>query len=218
MVYNKARTMWVDYAFSMDLDRHFLEGMWELLWHLYHIPKREYHGLGWHIPNMLNTFYRFRVRNPDFTRYWNEIEWAIWFHDIYCDPSRTDNELRSQQLGACLTDAYTKLDYNKVSHCIWATMHGLSRAYKNLEYNSSSSEEKLICDLDLAGFLDTEHIVMESERRIRAEYPTVSDEDYRRGRNAFLNELLGRGYIFLTDEFKRNEGHAYESIIKIMHS
>jgi predicted metal-dependent HD superfamily phosphohydrolase len=199
----KLQRRWFSFCYRLNLDKHFIEAVWAVLYELYQIPKRSYHTLDWHINQMLLEFDNFKELYPHFTDKWDEIEWAIWFHDIYSIPGSINNEYNSMLLGSHLSNAHTELDFYIISWCILATTHGLNevRGSKAKHLASMRPEQKLICDLDLSGFVTPETHFMESQRRIRKEYPDITDEEYCEGRKKFLQALLDRGYIFLTEEF-----------------
>jgi predicted metal-dependent HD superfamily phosphohydrolase len=211
--YKEMRQKWRDFSLlRLDASGYFSEGVWELLHGLYQVPFRAYHSLDWHIMYMLDDFAGFKKDFPDYTDKWDEIEWAIWFHDIYHNPLSHDDEYLSMQLAADLTLRHTKLDYYVVSHCTLATTHCLNPQRGAQHPGLHTPEEKLICDLDLAGFVAPADIFLKSQELIREEYRMFSDAAYEAERARFMKSLLGRGYVFLTDEFKPREREAVARI------
>ena len=206
------KNRWDRYASHIGLDPHFQGAMWQLLIGLYHLPhSRAYHTIGWHIKHMLEDFWRFQQKHPDWTDKWSELEWAIWFHDIYHSPVDSANEVLSAQLAEILSQQHTRLSSNKVFWNVIATTHCMSGDYQ-VSIDQLEKEQRFMCDLDLAGFIAPEDIFLESQQRIRKEYSDVSDEDYKKGRKEFMRRLLDRGYVFLTDEFKVHENLAVNRI------
>lgn len=203
----RLKRMWDKYAYHTGLDPHFSGAIWQVLVGLYKLPHtRSYHTLDWHILHMLDDFYKFNNSHPDFTDSWNEVEWAIWFHDIYDNVTRDDNEESSGYLASALSIEHTKLNTLLIDILILATRHMVAVP------PGVRNEVKLIRDLDLMGFVAPMDIFLESQRRIRAEHPRHTDKEYREGRTYFLQHLLNRGYVFLLDEFKPLEGLATERI------
>jgi predicted metal-dependent HD superfamily phosphohydrolase len=165
---------------------------------------------------MLDDFHDFKKDFPNYTDLWDEIEWAIWFHDIYQTHSGKDEQL-SAKLAVSLAESHTNLWVYPVHQIIISTTHCLNPRVGYTSAETLTPEQKIMCDLDLAGFVAPEDVFREAQKRIRAEYPTVGDEDYKENRKLFMGKLLGRGYVFLTEEFEPAEENArkrIEGIIK----
>jgi predicted metal-dependent HD superfamily phosphohydrolase len=207
------RQKWKEFAFlRLEASGYFCEAIWELLHGLYQVPYRAYHSLDWHVMHMLEDFAAFKKEHPNFTTKWNEVEWAIWFHDIYHSPLSINNEYLSMQLAGDLVVVHTKLDYYTVSHGILATTHCLNPQRGAQHPGLHTPEEKLICDLDLLGFVAPQDIFLRSQQLMREEYRMFSDAAYEAERARFMKALLKRGYVFLTDEFKPREHEAVARI------
>ena len=152
----------------------------------YSEPHRHYHTLS-HIRHCLEQLDRAAHLAADA----EAIELALWFHDVIYDPTLDDNELRSAlffdaNLGIHLPDERA----GRVHHLIMAT-----------EYPSEprDGDARLMVDIDLSSFGLPWEEFMRDTRAIEAEYSHVPEEQYTAGKRKFLNSLLSRPRLYLTD-------------------
>ncbi len=127
---------------------------------------------------------------------WDEVGWdspadvyaAVLFHDAIYDPQRKDNEAQSADL---------------------AKLHGATD-YARLLIMLTSKHGQLLpgdVDRDAANFLDCDTAILGAEpaqfdaydAAIRREYAGIPDNDFARGRRAFLENMRARPRIFLGD-------------------
>lgn len=159
--------------------------LWSILDALYSHPPRAYHNLT-HIGDCLDTFDRFRplAKNPDL------IELALWLHDSIYFPDRKDNEERSAAVAGifCREFGHARMA-GPVSVLILATRH---------TGDPLSGDAALIADIDMAILAAPAAEYGRYAAAIRAEYSFAPDEDYRRGRAAFIRGLLSRPVIYWT--------------------
>lgn len=169
--------LWYNYRMSITLDE---------LKIAYEHPSREYHNLG-HIHNMLEKFAESKrfAKNPD------RIILAIWFHDIIYDPTRTDNEVKSAEFWIRKMTPHLPeepLAWGKMA--ILATID---------HFPNPDPDIQLLLDLDLASLGTSWEIFQNNSEQIRQEYIHVSDDDFRKGRKAFLEKMLERPRLFGTE-------------------
>ena len=159
----------------------------QLLVRCYGEPHRAYHDTT-HIAEVLG-WYRWVEREVGWDRP-EDVYAAILWHDAIYDPLAKDNEQRSAEL---------------------AIAHGASPRTAELilltaRHGRLSAGE---LDRDACHFLDCDTAILGGDdlafdrydRAIRAEYAAVPDEDFRRGRRAFLEGMRARPRIFLSDLF-----------------
>lgn len=155
----------------------------------YGAPGRHYHTLA-HIDHCLVELDALNVRpaNADL------IELALWFHDFSYDTSRKDNEMRSAAFAVreMLLAGISPEQCNHVRALIMATCH---------KEPPVGYDEKLMVDIDLSVLGSDWGTFVEYEHGVRSEYSSVSDEDFCRGRAAFLRKILERSRIFQTYRF-----------------
>jgi predicted metal-dependent HD superfamily phosphohydrolase len=117
-----------------------------------------------------------------------EVVLAAWFHDAVYD-GRPDAEERSAQLAeAELQDS--GVDAAEVARLVRLTEH------HDPEPGDRSGEA--LCDADLAILAASPDRYREYTAGVRREYATHSDDEFRAGRLAVLEELASRKALFRT--------------------
>ena len=152
-------------------------------------PHRRYHTPQ-HLGECLAHFKAVRR----WTRRPAEIELALWFHDAYYDPTRSDNELRSADWArASVLDAGIAVDVaDRVHALIMATCD-------HQPCNDSDTQWLLDIDLSILGAEPARFD--ESDAQIREEYAHVPDGEFRQGRRRILSGFLARPRLYGTDYF-----------------
>jgi predicted metal-dependent HD superfamily phosphohydrolase len=116
---------------------------------------------------------------------------AICYHDVIYDTHASDNERRSADYARDVLKAAgaNESDCAVIARLILATTH---------RNTPEAEDEKVLVDIDLAILggpqTDYDHYV----RAVRQEYAWVSDQDFRKGRSAFLRTMLARATVFST--------------------
>lgn len=158
-------------------------------------PWRVYHTLG-HIDAMIADFDELgrAPKQPEPVRLDN-IEMAIWYHDIVYDTHTKDNEERSAEVFRSVAEACGLADgfVGCVVRLILGTKHVAA---------STDPESAALCDIDLGILGQPESVFDEYERGIRKEYDWVSDQQFRAGRAAILLSFIQRPAIYSTDYFR----------------
>lgn len=168
---------------------------------LYSSPNRFYHNLD-HVSQVLQVIEPMRslALNPD------TIAFAAWFHDVIYDAKSNDNEEKSASYAASLL-SYLNLSselINSVANLILKT-----KIHRNPD-NDIDSQILLDADLSILG-ADVSNYRRYSQA-IRKEYSWVSDESYQVGRLKFLQNILQRPRIYLTDTMFALEINARSNI------
>ena len=163
---------------------------------------RVYHNLS-HVKTLLNLFESLHNKIQDH----NALRFAIWFHDVIYDTTRSDNEEESARLA---TEILLKLDVNTETI---EFVRGLILATKNHNGKNLPYDAKLFLDMDLAILGTSEEVYKEYSKAIREEYSWASESMYRNGRKKILKSFIQREKIYLTDEMEvRYEIKARENI------
>ena len=156
----------------------------------YSEPHRRYHT-GDHIEACLSEFDRIRdeCESPD------QVECALWLHDVVYDPRASDNEEMSALWGMEMLSASECPERlaNHVRELILITKHVQPPV---------SMDARLMVDIDLAILGQPSAIFGIYEKNIRAEYSWVPEESYRTGRSKVLLGFLQRPSIFFTERFE----------------
>ncbi len=124
------------------------------------------------------------------------VEAAIWFHDLVYDPGAADNEARSGSRAATLVaDAGVELGVrDETCRLILLTSHNEV---------PSDAAGRLVCDIDLSILGREPAEFARFESRIRAEYASVPESQYRAGRGRVLEGFLRRRPLYQTPYFQR---------------
>jgi len=166
---------------------------------------RYYHNIS-HIEHCLTEFDYLRdsCTSPD------DVEFAIWLHDVVYDPHASDNEERS---AVRATEILTHLRCPEaksieIQKLILATKHLAIPTIPNAQ---------LLVDIDLSILGQPPSIFQKYEDNIRAEYSWVPDDKFRSGRSAVLHHFLDQASIYATERFQeRYEMQAQENITKAL--
>lgn len=169
----------------------------------YQEPHRAYHTLD-HIQDCLRQLDLMR----DLAEHADEIEMAVWCHDVIYDPRAADNELRSAAWAEkALTEGGIPADViARVQSLILATQHLTP---------PDQIDAVLMVDIDLSSL---GHPAAEFERgnaAIRQEYQWVPELAYREARAKVLESFLARPAIYQTAWFHdRYEAQARQNLTR----
>ncbi len=163
-----------------------LERWHEVLTSCYESPGRYYHTLE-HIAEALQLFDQLRAtaQRPD------EVELAIWTHDVIWEPLSTDVEAMSAAWVATVGRIAGVSDeiLRRVGTLILATTHATAAV---------SGDAALLQDIDLAILGADSERFDQYEADIAAEYAVVPPEAFRAGRRQVLERFLARPTIYST--------------------
>jgi len=133
---------------------------------------------------------RRRVRRPD------EVEAALWFHDVIYDPHAGDNEERSADLADRLLGAagVTTEHLAEIRRLVLATGHRVAL--------DPQDDASVLTDIDLTILGAERGRFDEYEADIRREYAFVPEDEFRRRRREILESFLARPTIYATPWFR----------------
>jgi predicted metal-dependent HD superfamily phosphohydrolase len=140
----------------------------------------------------------------------DQVEAAIWFHDVVYVPGGSDNEDRSAHLAqtALLACAGSPDTSRRIAELVLATRHLTV---------PRDPDAQLLCDVDLSILGRSADTFDEFERRIRREYQWVPDSAYRIARTEVLSGFLGRQSIYQTEYFRDlYEGQARANLQRVI--
>jgi len=180
--------------------------VFERLRDAYDEPQRAYHNAA-HICDCLTQFDRARssAERPD------EIETAIWFHDVVYDTHAKDNEDRSADWAdSDLANAGIPLDFReRIRQLILATKH---------DREPTTADERLLVDIDLSILGRDPDVFNAYDRAIRREYEWVPEAEFRVVRAKILEEFLDRTSVFRTVAFQAFEEQARRNLERAVRS
>ena len=152
-------------------------------------PHRCYHSLH-HLHECLDLFDQVwgLAQRP------GEVALALWFHDAFYDPQRSDNEERSAQWahGSVMRSGLLPEVADRVHALVMATRH---------QAPPEGADTQLLVDVDLAPLGAPDREFDESSAQIRVEYAHVPEAQYRTGRIGVLQRFLDRPRLYNTAHF-----------------
>lgn len=163
---------------------------WEELQARYQEPHRAYHTLA-HIADCLReldgVWERVVARQ--------EVEFALWHHDVIYDPRGKDNEERSAGLAVQVAaDAGLPEPFQRrVETMILATKYHMVEG---------DPDAAVLIDVDLSILGRAPEVFDDYERQIRREYSWMPDEDFAAGRTSVLERFIARPALYLTKVFQ----------------
>lgn len=171
----------------------------------YSEPHRYYHNIS-HIEHCLAEFDDLgdSCISPD------EVEFAIWLHDVVYDPHASDNEERSAVRAEEILSDFSCPEAKSIE------IQKLILATRHLDPPTISDAQFLV-DIDLSILGQPVSIFQKYEDCIRAEYSWIPEDQYRLGRSTVLQNFLDQTSIYSTEWFqKRYEMQARENITKTL--
>jgi len=179
------------------------QSIWRALVAHYAEPHRHYHDSR-HLAHCIGQFDLIAdlLAEPD------QVEIALWFHDVIIEPGRSDNEQRSADYFRNAADAVLPPEFIRgVVDLILYTTHRTT---------PTDPDHRFICDIDLSSFGSPWELFMANSLAIEAEFPGPREE-YVRREIAFLEALLRRPRIFMSDFFHdRCEAKARDNIRRFL--
>lgn len=159
----------------------------------YSSADRHYHNLN-HIYALLHMSDQFQHRLADK----DVVDFAIFYHDIFYNALRKDNEEKSAGL------AYTRLEELRIPQVKRESVKIFIEATKKhqLEEVDNKNDLALFLDFDMAILAADWNEYVEYTRQIRKEYHLYPDMLYNPGRKKFLINCLNSKFIFHTSEFQ----------------
>lgn len=163
-------------------------------------PHRRYHTAA-HIKHCLRQFdlAAAEMDAPD------QVELAIWFHDVIYRPGAGDNERRSADLLLKLMGERVAPELRAaVDDLIMVTVHPVP---------PRTADQRYVVDIDLSSFgLPWKEFLRDSVA-VREEFPHLSDAEFYPGQCKFLEALIARPHFCYTEFFRaRHEQRARDNI------
>lgn len=159
----------------------------------YTVTARHYHNLQ-HIGQLLQLATQYRDQLQD----WDNVVFAIFYHDIVYNVFRKDNEARSADMA----------DKRLATLCVTADRIQVVREFIKATHSHQVPAGAAYAN-DLAWFLDFDMAILGSPweqyeyyaRQVRKEYRLYPDLMYNPGRRGFLQNALKSNRLFHTPHF-----------------
>jgi predicted metal-dependent HD superfamily phosphohydrolase len=163
--------------------------LWNEIEQHYTKPTRHYHNLI-HIAAVYNKLSAIKGLLVD----WDMIQFSVFYHDIFYDTNKNDNELNSALL-AKSNMRKLAIDDSKIGAVFNQILATQSHQ------NNSDIDTNYFTDADLSILGESWENYQVYSNQIRAEYIQYADDVYIRGRLKVLNHFLEMERIFKTPHF-----------------
>lgn len=193
-------SIWEQLVLSYTWDKQLIHKFWEELYTYYTQPERYYHNL-----NHVYTVIRFIEVNKSHILNYHALLFSAFYHDLFYDVSRDDNEYLSARLAEQrMRDL--KVDESIVALTIRVILQTASHAKTN--------------NFDIDLFLDFDRNILSADEeeydqykgQIRKEYGIFPENIYRTFRSKFLQQYLAVPEIFFTAIHKGKESKARQNL------
>lgn len=178
-----------------------IDEVWDQITKSYTAPERKYHNLE-HLQQLFEEFDRIEeeISHPD------ACALAIFFHDVYYDPTGNRNEEESAALAEEILSDFN-FDRNLIEN-----VKSLILVTKVGSFPLSNDEQFMI-DIDRSILGKSPDKYANYRNQIRQEYSLHPEKAFLIGRKHFIRSLLGKVSIYQTTPFKeRLEEQAIENL------
>ncbi len=183
---------WYELALKYIEDQEIVDRFWQDIVSSYLKKSRHYHNLS-HIHDMLVEAKSIETSIVNF----DDLRFAIWYHDVVYEATRNDNEKRSAVFAKkCLKSSNVEEKRLKnIEKLIVSTQKHQILVAKN-------DDNAYLLDLDLS-ILGTDWDTYEKYTQdIRKEYIIYPNFIYKKGRKKVLHHFLERETLFFSTYFK----------------
>ena len=190
---NFLKSRWKQLTSKYTNDLELVNSFYKIIEKKYNSTNRHYHNFE-HVSFMLSEAKKLESEISDY----DELCFAIWFHDIIYNPLKGDNEERSAECAKEFLDKikYDKKRNRKVQELILRTKdHIIQNGNENYDMN-------LFLDLDLLILGMEREKYVKYAKNIRKEYNFVPDDIYNKDRKKILNQYLNSQFIYKTKKFR----------------
>src|SRR5690606_31507674 len=180
---------WQELASRYTTNQNLVRRLWHDLVVYYSSPGRHYHTLD-HIQELLQL----AAENQDKFKRYDEIRFAIFYHDAIYDPNSNRNEEKSSHLAVLSVEDLdvTRQQLHFITEAILATKKHEPHADPDIN---------LLMDLDLHILASDWEKYDHYRQQIRQEYNLFPDLLYKPGRKKILQQLLDQPRIYKTEGF-----------------
>jgi predicted metal-dependent HD superfamily phosphohydrolase len=193
---------WQELVSRYCTNEQLINGEFDKLVGEYSAPGRYYHNLQ-HLQALLSLqrTYAYNIRNNDL------LQFAIFYHDIVYNVTRSDNEELSAQAAGRFLQQTTLPPYQVI------TVMDYIRATKTHTGEDHDEDLDYFLDFDLSVLGSPADIYNQYAQQIRQEYSVYPDEVYKPGRKKVLAYFLEKPVIYRTAVFRElYEGQARRNI------
>lgn len=174
---------------------------WKEIMVNYNHPQRFYHTL----THLRNLFSILELKKNEIVD-WEVVQFAVFYHDIVFDVSRSDNEEQSAVWAERVMQSL-EIDPQRIDRC---KRHILATKGHGIDIDPDTN---LFTDADLSILGSDSETYEKYSNQIRQEYIQYDDNTYNTGRKKILETFLRSQFIYKTEAFKMKfEEQARENI------
>lgn len=183
---------WVQLSQNYFHNEDQIQSLWNSILEKYTKKNRYYHNLT-HIDSMLSLAKENKGRIIDY----DEVLFAIWFHDIIYKSTSKKNEDKSADFAKLVLEkcAKKKINIDKIHQLIIST-----KSHKIILNDNDDNAFLLDSDLSILG--QSWNIYESYIQKIRKEYQIYPDFLYNPGRRKVLQHFLDRKSLFFTEKYQ----------------
>ncbi len=123
------------------------------------------------------------------------VELAIWFHDMIIDPHAKDEEIRSAA-------AFEQFARDDLSAALRSTVIKLILATSR-SIKSPQGDQRFMIDIDLSSLAAPWDRYYSDSLALGKENPDETEEGFNTKKAVFLDSLLSKSHIYLTESFQQ---------------
>ena len=167
------------------------DSYWKEIVDAYSAPGRHYHNLD-HLHYICKTL----KGSPGRASNEEAVHFALFYHDLVYEIPNVSNEEQSAEIAARRMKGLG-VDQASSDLCIKHIL--ATKDHKN----SDNADTNLFCDADMAVLGDSPEVYKAYCKKLRAEFSSVSPEEYARGRISELEKMLDMEPLFKTLYFRQ---------------
>ena len=199
-VVNELGSIWEKLVFSYTGEKTLIEKYWQELLNHYTGTERYYHNLN-HLHKLIGNI----EANKSFILNYHALLFAAFYHDVYYDVSRDDNEMQSAAL------AEQRLRELKIDKSIITLTSKI--IHQTASHNKANNFDiDLFLDFDRDILSSSEEEYREYKEQIRKEYSIFPDKIYKTFRSKFLQQYLSVREIYYTPIYRGRENIARHNL------
>ena len=181
---------WLQLTANYYTDLSLVDSLWKLIQKKYSSKNRYYHNLI-HINSMLEK----AKENIDEIKDYDEVLFAIWFHNIIYKSTSKNNEEKSADFAKSTLNKISNINIDKVCHLIISTK-------KHQIILTENDDNAFLLDFDLS-ILGSDWSTYETYiRNIRKEYKVYPNFLYNPARKKVLQSFLNREQLYFTEKYQ----------------
>ncbi|MDB5264790.1 MAG: N-methyl-D-aspartate receptor subunit [Parcubacteria group bacterium] len=174
------------------------KALYAMLVHCYGERGREYHNLS-HLEHCFEELDEVRslALNPSM------LEFKLWLHDVFYTIGPKIPGLEGDEEASAEAAYNILIDGGMGYHAASDAYTGILCTLHNEEHSPSTTDDRLLVDIDLAILGQRQERFDEYERQIRQEYDWVPEGIFQKRRAEILTGMYQRPHLYYTEHFQK---------------